>query len=160
MTNRTSTLGLGAVCTVVAGGTAAAIVLAFGSPAQAAPTRAEYLAQVAAICRVYGPKLDQVPPPGDIAIPGEIVGSVEKALPLLVAESDAVRALRSPTELRAKLKRWHELNDRSLDSLRQALKLAREPDLSGMGVAYIGFMKAGAEAERVGKSIGFPRPPC
>ena len=160
MTDRSRQLRLGASCMLVAGGTAAAIVLAAGSPAQAAPTRAAYLAKVAAICRVYGPRLDRVPPPGDIAIPGEIVTSVQKALPILVAESNAVRSLRSPAELKKKLERWHELNDRSLDHLRQALRLAREPDLSGMGVAYVQFMLTGAKAEKVGKSIGFPRPPC
>jgi hypothetical protein len=160
MTNRGWTLRLGTACAVVAGGTAAAIVLAFGSPAQAAPSKAEYLAKVAAICRLYGPKLDRVPPPGDIAIPGEIVTSVEHALPILTAESNAVRALRSPTDLKAKLARWHELNERSLDNLKRALRLAREPDLGAMGVAYIGYILVGDKAEKVGKSIGFPRPPC
>jgi hypothetical protein len=160
MTHRGWTLRLGAACTVVAGGTAAAIVLAVGSPAEAAPTRAEYLAKVAAICRVYGPKLDRVPPPGDIAIPGEIVTSVEKALPILVAESNAVRRLRSPAALQAKLERWHELNKQSLDNLKRALRLARVPDLGDMGVAYVRYILVGSKAEKVGKSIGFPRPPC
>ncbi|HEX3453165.1 MAG TPA: hypothetical protein VHS03_00955 [Gaiellaceae bacterium] len=160
MTNRGRTLRLGAACAVVAGGTAVAIVLAVGSPAEAAPTKAEYLAKVAAICRVYGPRLDRVPPPGDIAIPGEIVTSVEKALPILVAESRAVHGLRSPAELKAKLERWHELNDSALDELKRALRLAREPDLGGMGVAYVRYVLTGAKAEKVGKAIGFPRPPC
>jgi hypothetical protein len=160
MRNRGRTLRLGTACTVVASGTAAAVVLAFGPPARAAPSKARYLAQVAAICRVFGPKLDRVAPPGDLAIPGEVASSVAKALPILVAESDAVRALRSPTELKAKLRRWHELNDRSLDSLKEALRLAREPDLSGMGLAYIRYTLTGAKAEKVGKAIGFPRPPC
>lgn len=153
-------LVLGALCVAVAASLAGGIVIGFGSTAQAAPTKAEYLAQVAAICRAYGPKLDRVPPPGDIAIPGEIASSVEKALPLLVAESDAVRSLRSPVELKAELARWHELNQRSLDNLKRALRLAREPDLSGMGVAYVRYMLVGARAEKVGKAIGFPRPPC
>jgi hypothetical protein len=29
-----------------------------------------------------------------------------------------------------------------------------------MGVAYVQFMLTGSKAEKVGKSIGFPRPPC
>ena len=153
-------LVVGALCVAVAASVAGGILVAFGPTAQAAPTKAEYLAQVAAICRAYGPKLDRVPPPGDIAIPGEIASSVEKALPLLVAESVAVRSLRSPVELKAELARWHELNERSLDNLQQALRLAREPDLSGMGVAYVRYMLVGARAEKVGKAIGFPRPPC
>jgi hypothetical protein len=71
-----------------------------------------------------------------------------------------VHALRSPAGLKAKLERWHELDDLSLDKLKKALRLAREPDLSGMGVAYVQFMLTGSKAEKVGRSIGFPRPPC
>ncbi len=151
---------LGASCVLVAGGIAAAIIAVFPGSSEAAPTKAEYLAQVAAICRVYGPRLDRVPPPSDIAVPGEIVTSVEKALPILQAERRAVRALRSPAELEAQLRRWHALDDRSLAELENALRAAREPDLSTMGVAYVRYLLDGRRAEKVGRTIGFPRPPC
>ncbi len=151
---------LGASCALVAAGVAAAIVVAFPGTSEAAPTRAQFLARVAAVCRVYGPQLDRVPPPTDIAVPGEVATSVEKALPLLQAESKAVRALRSPSELKARLARWHALNDHSLARLEDALRAAREPDLSTMGVAYVQFLLDGQRAEKVGRTIGFPRPPC
>lgn len=141
-------------------GVAAVIVVAFPGSSEAAPTKAQFLARVAAICRVYGARLDKVPPPDDIAVPGEVLTSVEKALPLLQAESKAVRALRSPTELEAQLRRWHALDDRSLAELENALRAAREPDLSTMGVAYVRYLLDGQRAEKVGRTIGFPRPPC
>jgi hypothetical protein len=151
-------LGLGccAIATAIAGG----IVLVAGSASAASPTRAEYLARVAAVCRIYGPKLDKVPPPGDIGIPGEVLTAVEKVLPILKAQRDAVHALRSPTELAARVARWKKLDDRSLAHLDEALRAARVPNLSKMGVAYVEFLKDGVAAEKIGQTIGFPHPPC
>jgi hypothetical protein len=160
MTNRRRSLALGAACALIAAAVAAAIVVAFPGRSEAAPTKAQFLARVAAICRVYGPRLDRVPPPGDIAVPGEVATSVAQALPILEAESKELRALRSPAELRARLARWHALNDRSLAELAVALRAAREPNLSTMGVAYVRFLLDGSKAEKVGRTIGFPRPPC
>jgi hypothetical protein len=159
-TTRRRHLLLGAGCVLVVAGIAAMIVVAFPGSSEAAPTKEQFLARVAAICRVYGPKLDKVPGPNDIAVPGEIVTSVEKALPLLQAENRAVHALRSPAELKASLRRWHALDDRSLAELEDALRAAREPDISTMGVAYVRYLLDGLRAEKVGRTIGFPRPPC
>ena len=62
-TNRRWYLGLGAACAALAAAVAA-LVLVFGTESsRAAPTKAEYFARVAAICRLYGPKLDKIPPP-------------------------------------------------------------------------------------------------
>jgi hypothetical protein len=44
--------------------------------------------------------------------------------------------------------------------LEDALRAAREPDLSTMGVPYVQFLLDGQRAEKVGRTIGFPRPPC
>ena len=52
---------LGAACAVLAAGVAATVVLVFSANSRAEPTRAQYLAQVAAICRVYGPQARQDP---------------------------------------------------------------------------------------------------
>jgi hypothetical protein len=153
-------LGLGLGCGAAAAAIAAAIVLVAGSASAAPPTRAEYLARVAAVCRIYGPKLDKVPPPGDIGIPGEVLTAVEKALPILEAQRNAVNALRSPTELEKQIAQWKRLDDRSLGHLEEALRAARVPDLSTMGVAYVEFLKDGLSAEKIGKKIGFPHPPC
>jgi hypothetical protein len=160
MTARRWYLGLGAACALLAGVVAAGFVLAFSGSSEAAPTKAQYFARVAAICRIYGPKLDKVPPPSDIAIPGVVVTSVEQALPIVQAEARAVRAIRPPHELRKQLARWFELNDRAIAKLGEALRAGRQPNIPVMGVAYVQFLKAGTAAEHVGRAIGFPRPPC
>jgi hypothetical protein len=140
---------------------AAAVVLGFGSgTSKAAPTKSEYFARVAAICRVYGPKLDKIPPPIDVSIPSEIIESVRKVEPVLRAEAGAVRRLEPPRELRARLARWNTLNERSIGKLREALRAAEKTDLRGIQVAYVAFVVTGAKAQKLGRAIGFPSPPC
>lgn len=159
-TNRRWYLGLGAACAALSAGVAA-LVLAFGSgSSQAGPTRAQYLSSIAAICRKYGPQLDKIPPPTDIAIPGVVVGPVSRVLPILKAEIRAVRALRIPPEMQALLTRWLDLNDQANAKLEQALRAGRIPDLTAMGVAYLAFLRVSDEAKRLSKGIGFPSPPC
>ena len=159
-TNRRWYLGLGAACAALAAAVAA-LVLVFGSgSSQAAPTKAEYFARIAAICRLYGPKLDKIPPPYDITIPALITRSVRKVEPILRAEAEAVRRLDPPRELRAQLARWNELNRRSIAKLGEALRAAKRTDLRGIQVAYVEFVVTGAKAQTLGKAIGFPSPPC
>jgi hypothetical protein len=160
-TNRRSHLRLGAACAVLSAAIAAAIVLAFTSgTSEAAPTKSQYFARVAAICRIYGPKLDKVPPPYDITIPALITRSVRKVAPILRAEAEAVRRLKPPRELRAQLARWNELNERSIAKLREALRAAEKTDLRGIQVAYVEFVVTGVQAQKLGHAIGFPSPPC
>lgn len=152
---------VGAACTLVAGGIAAGVILAFsGSSAAAAPTKKQYFAKIAAICRIYGPKLDKIPPPIDLSIPSELSGAAAKALPVLRAEADAVRRLTPPRELRAKLIRWIKLNDLSISQLARTLPAARQQNLRAVQIAYVQFVVTGAKAQHLGRSIGFPSPPC
>jgi hypothetical protein len=140
---------------------AVVVVLALTSgTSQAAPTKSEYFAHVAAICRFYGPKLDKVPPPIDVTIPSEITESVRKVEPILRAEAEAVRRLDPPRELRAQLAQWNELNQRSIAKLGEALRAAEKTDLRGIQVAYVEFVVTGAKAQKLGHAIGFPSPPC
>jgi hypothetical protein len=160
-TNRRSYLTLGAACAAVSVGVAVAVVLAFSSDtSHAAPTKSQYFARVAAICRLYGPKLDKVPPPVDVSIPSEIIESVRKVEPILRAEAKAVRRLAPPRELRAQLARWNELNEGSIAKLGEALRAAEKKDLRGVQVAYVEFVVTGAKAQKLGHAIGFPSPPC
>ena len=92
---------------------------------------------MAAICRLYGPKLDKIPPPFDVSIPAEITESVRKVEPILRAEAAAMRRLEPPRELRAQLARWNELNRRSIAKLGEALRAAKKTDLRGIQVAYV-----------------------
>jgi hypothetical protein len=160
-TNRRSYLWLGVACAVIAVGVAAGAVLAFGTgSSSAAPTKSEYFARVAAICRYYGPKLDKIPPPYDVTIPALITRSVTKVEPLLRAEAAAMRRLKPPRELRAKVARWNQLNRQSIAHLGEALAAAKNVDLRGIQVAYVTFVVQGAKAQKLGHEIGFPSPPC
>ena len=160
-TNRRRYLTFGAACTALSAAIAVGIVLAFGSgESQAAPSKSEYFAQVAALCRLYGPKLDKIPPPIDVTIPSEITESVSKVEPLLRAEAKAMRKLKSPPELKAQLERWNELNQQSIAKLGEALRAAKNVDLRGIQVAYVTFVVTGAKAQKLGHAIGFPSPPC
>ena len=136
------------------------VLVANTGSSKAAPTRAEYLSSVAAICRFYGPKLDKIPPPIDVTIPSEITESVRKVEPILRAEAEAVRRLEPPRELREQIAQWNELNRRSIAKLAVALRAAEKTDLRGIQVAYVEFVVTGAKAQKLGHAIGFPSPPC
>jgi hypothetical protein len=148
---------LWAACLLVAGGIASGIVLAFSGTSEAAPTKAEYFARVAAICRVYGPLLDRISPPRDIAIPGEVAGPVRLALPLVVAETRELRALRTPRDLASRVELWLALKDRAIATLKRTLREALLPDVRRMGPDWLLFLDQSAAAAAVGGKIGFPK---
>ena len=144
-------------CVVVAGGITAGIVLAFSGSSSAAPTKAEYFARVAAVCRVYGPQLDKIDPPHDIAIPGEVAGPVSVALPLVAAETRELRALRPPQELAAEVDRWLALKERAITTLKRTLREALIPDVRQMGPDWLRFVAEQTRAAEAGAKIGFPK---
>jgi hypothetical protein len=152
---------VGLACAGLAVAVAVAVILvARTGSSTAAPTRAEYLSRVAAICREYGPRLDKIPPPYDVTIPALITRSVRKVEPILRAEAEAVGRLEPPPELRAKVEQWNVLNRRSIAKLGVALRAAKKTDLRGIQVAYVEFVVTGAKAQKIGHAIGFPSPPC
>lgn len=144
-------------CLLVAGGIATGIVLALSGSSEAAPTKTEYFARVAAICRVYGPQLDRIGLPRDIAIPAEVAGPVSLALPLVAAETREVRALRPPRELAAKVEHWLALKDRAIATLKRTLQEALIPDIRRMGPDWLRFVDQAGAAAQAGAKIGFPR---
>jgi hypothetical protein len=156
MRGRSQTL-VWAACLLVAGGIATAIVLAFTDSSKAAPTKAEYFARVAAICTFYGPKLDKVSPPRDIAIPGEVAGPVRLALPLIVAETREVRALRPPKELAPQVEQWLVLKERAIATLKRTLREALIPDIRKMGPDWLLFVDQIEAAAKAGGKVGFPK---
>jgi hypothetical protein len=138
---------------------AGAVVFQYGNDSRAGPTRAAYFKEVADVCRVYGPKLDRIRPP-DASGAGDVVAAIRLALPLIKAQERDVKALESPAELRAKLARWFELQDRRIVMLEKALRAARRQDYLAVGVAYTDFTLSGPETARLGEEIGVPHPPC
>ncbi len=141
----------------MAGGITAGIVAAFSGRSNAAPTKGEYYARIAAICRSYGPRLDKIDPPHDIAIPGEVAGPVSLALPLVIAETREVRAVRPPEELAQQVKRWLLLKDRAIATLERTLREALVPDTPRMGPDWLLFVEQNEAAARAGGEIGFPQ---
>jgi hypothetical protein len=158
MTSR-SQIALWFACLLVAGGIAGGIVLAFSGRSEAAPTKAEYFARVAKICRTYGPRLDKIDPPHDIATPGEVFEPVGLALPLVVAETRELRALKPPKELAAPIRRWLALKQRAIETLKRTLREALRPDVTLMGPDWLRFLDQTEAAAKAGERIGFP-PVC
>ena len=150
---------LGTTLVAVTAAAVAAVVLVKTASSHAEPTRAQYLAGVAAVCRVYGPRLDQIRPP-DVAEPANVIVAVDRVLPLVQAQLRRVKALEPPSELRTRVERWLALQQRRLGILERAQAAGRRQDFRTMSVAYVDFLLAGRETGRLGKAIGIPHPPC
>ena len=149
---------LGVAAAAVAAGVAAVILVATAS-SHAEPTRAQYLAGVAAVCRVYGPRLDRIRPP-DVAEPANVIDAVDRVLPLVTAQLRDVRAVEAPKELRPRIERWLALQERRLGKLEKAQAAGRRQDFRALGIAYVDFALAGSETGRLAREIGIPHPPC
>ena len=143
----------------VTAGVVAAVVVVTSASSHAETTRAQYLAAVAAVCRVYGPKLDEIRPP-DVAEPANVIDAVDRVLPLVEAQFRRVKALEPPDELRGRVKRWLTLQQRRLAILEKTQAAGRRQDFRTMSVAYVDFLLAGRETGSLGKAIGIPHPPC
>jgi hypothetical protein len=150
---------LAVTCALVVAGALAAVFLFRGADSSAETTQAQYFARIAAICRIYGPRLDKIRPP-DVAEPANVIAAVSAALPLITAQERRVRALEPPPELRARIRRWLALEARRRGKLEQALRAARRQDFLALGMAYVDFALAGPETARLGSAIGIPHPPC
>jgi len=153
---RRAQIVVGVVALAIAAGVAGGILLAFSGTSAAAPTKAEYFGNVAKICRSYGPKLDAVTPPQDVTIPGEVVTSLSRIIPVIRAETKAVRALPLPQKLAGEIRHWLALKDRTLAALEDALHQAEAPNIAGTAVAYIHFEQLARQTSKAGHEIGFP----
>ena len=143
---------------LVAGG-ATAIVLVTAAHSSPERTRAQYLADVAVICRVFGPKLDVIRPP-DVAEPANVIAAVDRVLPVVKAQLGRVKRLEPPPSLRTKVERWLVLQDERLGLLEKARAAGRRQDFRALGIAYVDFLLAGRKTSGLGRSIGIPHPPC
>jgi hypothetical protein len=135
---------LGGICAVAA-----------GCGSQSRPTQSHYLAEVSAICQRYGKQLDRIPPPSDLAIAGEVAGSVRLALPILRRQAAEIRAVRPPDALRGRLHAFFVLADRTIAELKQTLAAANRRDLGTMGAALVRFTVTRDSAKKLARAIGF-----
>jgi hypothetical protein len=154
--SRRSQMRIGLAALLLAGGAAAGIVLAFTGSSQAAPTKAHYFAQVAKICRVYGPQLDRIAPPRDVTIPGEVVTPLKRVIPILRKENAELHALRPPGELATSIGRWLKLKDRVLAALERSLAAAEAPNIPLTASEYLRFITVAQQTSKLGGQIGFP----
>jgi hypothetical protein len=153
---RRSYVVLGAVVALAAAGVAAALAVAvFGRASQKPPTRAQYLARVAAICRTYGKKLDEIPPPIDIASYGNAIASMKPALAILRDQAARIRAIEPPPELEVSVEHFFRLTDRSLARLAAALDAAERRDIAGLGIGLQRFDEATLAAKKEARRIGW-----
>jgi len=150
---------LGVVAAAVTVVAIAGVILVTTASSHAEPTRAEYLEGVAAVCRVYGPKLDRIRPP-DVAEPANVIDAVDRVLPLVEAQLDRVKRLVPPRELEPEVRRWLVLQQRRLRILEKAQAAGRRQDFRALSVAYVDFLLAGRDTGALGKEIGVPHPPC
>jgi hypothetical protein len=150
---------LAASCAVVAAGVATTVVLVAAAHSRSEPTRAQYLSRVAAICRVFGPKLDVIRPP-DVAEPANVIDAVRRVLPLVKGQLRQVRALTPPPSLEIKVERWLVLQGRRVGMLEKAQAAGQRQDFRAMSIAYVDFLLAGSKTSGLGRSIGIPHPPC
>lgn len=150
---------LGVAVAAVTAAVAIAVVLVTTASSRVEPTRAQYLAGVAAVCRDYGPRLDRIRPP-DVAEPANVIDAVDRVLPLVRAQLRDVRALEPPAELRGRVQRWLALQQRRLGKLEKAQAAGRRQDFRALGIAYVDFALAGSETGRIAREIGVPHPPC
>jgi hypothetical protein len=151
---RRSALVGAAAALAVAGGIAAGIVVAVEGTGEPKTSRATYIEQVNAICAKYGPQLDRITPP-DISSPGDVLASIDLALPLLTKELQQTRAVEPPEELRPQLDRFLALSDRTLRELEIALRAAERHNFSQMGMAFLAFQETLNRAQKLSKAIGF-----
>jgi hypothetical protein len=139
----------------VAAGVAAGLAVAVFGGEDRTPTRAEYVAQVEAVCQVYGRKLDKIPPPIDIASYGNEIASMKPALRILRQQAATIRKIDPPPELREQVDRFFVLTQRSLDRLAEALAAAQRRDIGGLGIGLQRFDKATLAAKKEAHKIGW-----
>ena len=139
----------------VTAGLAAALVVATTSHGAKAPTRSVYLAQARAICREFSGDLDRIPPIQDPTFLGEVIESVNAALPLLREQSYRIHALTPPAALRSSVNRFFVLTDRSIDTLASVRDAAVKMDSGNVGVRLIQFGRETEAAKRLGSRIGY-----
>jgi hypothetical protein len=134
---------------------AVVIAAAAATPAPAAiPTKQQYIARVNKICAVYGKQLDKIVPP-DLAIPGNVLDALNRAIPIVQRENAAVRAVKPPPALKRDVAHFFVLADRSLAELKRMRARVQRRDLGGTARAFSRFTKARDAAQRAGLAIGF-----
>jgi hypothetical protein len=126
---------------VAAVGLGVGLWLGLAGGGEAEPTAKAYTAEVSTACRSYARRLQRVPAPGDPAAYGDVIASLERVLPLLRGQEAAMRAVRAPAALEARLERLFELDGRSIAELEGALAAARQRRAGGVATGLVRFVR-------------------
>jgi hypothetical protein len=137
---------------LVAAGVAAGLVLALGSGGGSGPAREEYLAEIEAICSVYERRLEAIPGP-DVTIPGSVLESVDRALPLVEGRLTEARAVKPPAGL--EVERFFELTERANRRLHELRRAALARDLPRSARALGDYVRTRDAARAESARIGF-----
>jgi hypothetical protein len=142
-----------AAAAVLAGGVAVAVVLVTAGEAHSM-TKAQYVARVNEICRVYNARLARVPAPVAVGNPQAVAQSIAAALPLVIERADKVRAVDAPPELETQVRAMFALSDRALSDLNDAYALSRANRLLDGMKALGRFLAVSDRAKQIARRIG------
>jgi hypothetical protein len=132
----------------------AVLVVTADSGEARSPTRAEYIARVNAVCRVYNVRLAKIPAPVAVGNPQAVAQSVGQALPLVVERAEKVRAIKPPQALAGQVGRMFALSDRAVRELRIAYRESRANKLLKGDAALGRFLGYSDRAKEVARKIG------
>jgi hypothetical protein len=149
--------GLFVLAGVGAAALASAVGLVLAAPGSRdhGSTKAVYLAQASAICQQYGRKLDNIPPVQDPTLLGNVLASVNAALPILRQQAARIHELTPPAELRANVARFFVLTDRSISTLASVRTAALNMNVGDVGIGLERFGRETIAAKRVARRIGY-----
>jgi hypothetical protein len=145
-------LGAGLFVVLALGGGLAWVAASRGAKS---PTRSTYLAAARAICLEYSTDLDRIPPIQDPTLLGEVVESVNAALPLLREQSYRIHELTPPAALRPDVTQFFVLTNRSIDTLASVRDAAVRMNTGNVGLGLIRFGRESDAAKRIGHRIGY-----
>lgn len=140
---------------VVSGIAGLAFVLAHEGGGGNRLTRATYLTRVSAICHWAGAKLDRIPPIQDPTLLGEVIASVDAALPILKDQRDRAQAIPPPPALRLEVARFLVLTDRSLGTLQSVKQAAATMNVARVAIGLERFGAETTRAKLVARRIGY-----
>jgi hypothetical protein len=148
-------LAAAATALVILGVVALALLLVDSTRDSRSLTRSAYLKRVSAVCRRAGERLDQIPPIQDPTLLGDVLASVNAALPILTDQRDRVRMLVPPVALRREVNRFFVLTDRSIEILQSVRAAALKMNVGEVAMGLERFGTATIEAKSVARLIGY-----
>jgi hypothetical protein len=121
-------LGLALVAAAAAAGLAFALTGGSGKK----QARRDYVTRVSAICRSYARRLERIPPPANVTAYGDVVSSLQQALPLLRRQAAAMQEMEPPDELRTRVDRLFAADRNAIRALQRALAAAEKREVGGI----------------------------